>query len=313
VEKLDAMLSGGPYRASTVLVSGTPGSGKSSLAMSFLDAACRRGERALAFAFEESPEQIVRNMKSIGLDLQPWIDQGLLRIVSKRVSSFGLERHLTEFHREVDRFDPQVVAVDPASSLVGAGYEVKAVLTRIVDDLKQRGITAVLTMLVHGVSFESAGTVSSIVDTWLYLTNHEQLGERNRGISVIKSRGMNHSAQIREFRLTDFGIDIREPYASDGELLMGTARLAREADDRKGQLVREAVEASKRRAAVHRRATLEAQIAALRETIAAEAEDSEITDQAYDAAERQLVTDRDALTSARGAEAGPDNGNGRAA
>src|SRR5262247_359838 len=211
IPRLDTMLDGqGYFRGSTVLVSGTAGAGKSSLAAHFLDAACRRGERCLGFMFEESPAQVVRNMRSIGIDLQPWVDRGLLEFHSARPSLHGLEMHLSRMHRAIDRFRPSVVVLDPVSSLLTVAEEtdVQATLTLLVDYLKLKGITALLTSLTHGRSEgeQTDVAISSIVDTWLLLVTLESTGERNRGLYVLKSRGMGHSNQIREFLLTDHGV-----------------------------------------------------------------------------------------------------------
>ena len=230
VVRLDTMLGGrGYFRGSTILVSGTAGAGKSSLAAHFVDAACRRGERCLAFVFEESPQQVVRNMRSIGLDLQPWIDRGLLEYHAARPALHGLEMHLSQMYRAIDRFRPDVVVLDPVSSLlsVAASGDVQATLTRLVDHLKVQGITALMTNLTHGKTEQERtdAEISSIVDTWLLLVTLESSGERNRGLYVLKSRGMGHSNQIREFLLTDHGVELVDVYAGAAGVLTGSARL----------------------------------------------------------------------------------------
>jgi circadian clock protein KaiC len=211
VERLDAMLGGGYYKGSTVLISGTAGSGKSSMAAHFVDAACRRKQRCLYFAFEESPQQIVRNMRSIGLDLQPWINKGLLRFHATRSSVYGLEMHLVTCHKLIREFKPEVVVLDPIGNLTNAGTDLDttAMLTRLMDYLKSEGITALWTSLTSGTELEKTDVgISSLVDTWLVLRDIERSDERKRAMYIIKSRGMAHSNQIREFQLTDHGIKL---------------------------------------------------------------------------------------------------------
>jgi circadian clock protein KaiC len=269
IGRLDTMLGGqGYYRGSTVLVSGTAGSGKTSLAAHFIDAACRRGERCLSFLFEESPQQVVRNMRSIGIDLQPWADRGLLQFHAARPSLYGLEMHLSQMRRAIDRFRPYVVVVDPVNSLltVASDAEVHATLTKLVDHLKTEGITAFMTSLTHGrVEDERSDTaISSIVDTWLLVVAIESSGERNRGLYVLKSRGMAHSNQIREFLLTSHGVELIDVYAGAGGVLTGSARLTREAEDRAVTLLQEQELERKERALASLRAAYEAELASLR-------------------------------------------------
>src|SRR5262245_40215249 len=209
VPRLDAMLGGtGYFRGSTVLISGTAGTGKSTLAAHFADATCARGERCLYFAFEESQPQIVRNMRSVGITLEPWLRKGLLRIESSRPTAFGLERHLTTIHRQVREFDPHLVIVEPISSFSGAGTtgDARAMLFRLVDFLKSSRITTLFTYLSTGQALEDTDVgMSSIVDSWLMLRDVELGGERNRTLFVLKSRGMAHSNQLQEYRITDKG------------------------------------------------------------------------------------------------------------
>ena len=216
VPQLDAMLGGkGFYKGSSVLVSGTAGTGKSSLCAHFARAACERGERVLYFSFEESPGQIVRNMRSIGIDLQPFMGQGLLRIDANRPTLAGLESHLSVLHKAVETHDPHVVILDPLSSfLMGDNiFDVEGMLVRIVDFLKTRQTTAVFTSLTSdGGDLEKTDiAVSSLMDTWILLRDLEQDGERRRGLVVLKSRGMAHSNQVREFLITNHGMDICSP------------------------------------------------------------------------------------------------------
>jgi circadian clock protein KaiC len=219
VGQLDAMLSGGGYyRGSTILLSGTAGTGKTSLAAHFVDAACRRGERCLYFLSEESPQQLLRNMRSIGLDLEPWMDCGLLTFHADRPSRFGLEQHLAAVHRAVRHVKPTVIVIDPITNLLAAGTrsDVHDMLTRIIDYLKVEGITALFTSLTHGITElqETDATISSLMDTWVLLTLSEVGHERRRKIAILKSRGMGHSNETREFVFTDSGFDLREPVAA---------------------------------------------------------------------------------------------------
>ena len=213
VGRLDEMLSGkGYYRGSTILVSGTAGTGKTSLAAHFLDAACRRGERCLCFLFEESPKQLLRNMRSIGIDLEPWVANGLLKFHADRPSRYGLETHLVRMHEVVADFAPTVTVLDPVTNLmtVGTSSDVQAMLTRMIDYLKTENITAVLTSLTPGKTDieRTETTISSLMDTWLLLANDEVGGTHRRGLYVLKSRGMAHSNEVREFALTDRGLQV---------------------------------------------------------------------------------------------------------
>lgn len=212
VAALDGMFGGrGYYRGSSVLISGTAGTGKTSMAGHFAAAACARGERCLFFSFEEAQNQLVRNLRSIGLDLGRWIQAGRLRIHSSRPTRYGLEMHLATIHRLVTEFQPQVVVIDPISNFVSAGTitEAGAMLVRLVDFLKSRGVTSLFTNLSHGHGLEETDVgLSSIIDTWLLLRGVEQDGERGHVLYVLKSRGMAHSKQVRKFRLTDSGIEL---------------------------------------------------------------------------------------------------------
>ena len=275
VPALDEMLGGqGYYRGSTVLVSGTAGSGKSSLAAHFADAAARRGERCLYFAFEESPSQITRNMRSIGLDLDRQVRQGRLLFQAVRPTHYGLEMHLAVMHRAIEDFGPQVIVVDPITNLmsVGTANEVRSTLTRLIDYLKMKGITAVFTSLTTESAFleHTEVGISSLIDTWLVLRALDAGSERNRGLTVVKSRGMAHSNQLREFRLSEHGLQLVEVYVGEGGLLTGAARAAQEAQ-RRADLLRQSQEFERQQRALERkRAVLEAQIAALRAEFEAE-------------------------------------------
>ncbi|MET0837588.1 MAG: circadian clock protein KaiC [Marmoricola sp.] len=228
IERLDQMLAGGVYRGSAVMISGTAGTGKTSIAAAMADAACARGEKALFFSLEESPGQLVRNMRSIGIDLQPWVDQGLLMMSSVRPTAFGFEEHLAMLYRILEEFEPTLVILDAVASLAQAGArrETASAIARDLDLLKGHGVTTVMTTLAHGAAHESSEVeVSSLVDTWLLLRNHESNGERNRLLFVIKSRGSAHSNQVREFVLSDDGPQLVDVYVGPDGVLTGSARV----------------------------------------------------------------------------------------
>jgi circadian clock protein KaiC len=215
VRELDAMLGGqGYFRGSTVLVSGTAGTGKTSLAAHFADAAGRRGERVLYFLFEESPHQLIRNMRSIGIDLQPWVQANLLHFQADRPSRAGLEAHLASMYQHVRDFRPSVTIVDAVTNLlsVGTQNDVRAMLMRVIDYLKVNEVTGFFTSLTPGKneSEETEAGISSLMDTWIVMTFDEVNKQRNRAIRVLKSRGMAHSNRVREYALTDHGLRISD-------------------------------------------------------------------------------------------------------
>ena len=266
---LDEMFGGkGVYRGSSVLVSGAPGTGKSSVAASFVDACCARGERALLFAYEESESQLLRNMRSIGLDLKRWVDQGLLQIHASRPTLHGLEQHLVLMYDLVRKFKPAVVVVDPISNLSIQDNDVglKLTLMRLIDFLKQHGVTALFTSLTVDTTAPMASSevgVSSLMDSWLLLTNLAYNGERTRTLQVLKSRGMDHSNQVREFVFSDHGVDLVDVYLSGDRVLTGTARIAQEAQERATGELRGRDHERRLRDLASRRRALDAQIAAL--------------------------------------------------
>jgi circadian clock protein KaiC len=280
ISGLDEMLEGsGFYRGSSILVSGTAGTGKTSMAAHLVDAACARGETCLYFSFEESPDQLLRNMRSIGIDLARWIKKGLLHIQSTRPTAHGLELHLVEMHNLLEEYKPKVVVVDPLSSLVSGADEnvndLTNMLLRIIDRLKQLGTTGFFTSLTSGgqAAETTEVNVSSLVDTWLLLRDLESDGERNRVLYVLKSRGMAHSNQLREFLMTKNGVALREAYLGPAGVLTGSARVAQEAREREDES-RWTRESEERRLALNRKLrAAEAQILVLeaeRETAALE-------------------------------------------
>jgi circadian clock protein KaiC len=267
VDRLDAMLGGdGPFRGSSILVTGTAGTGKSTLAAQFCAAACARGERAIYFAFEESQDQIIRNMCSVGLDLGRWVEHGLLVFRCVRPTLLGLEGHLLAVQDLVESFDPAIIVMDPISDLVGAGRggSVTAMLTRQVDFLKARGVTAMFTNLASESQREATDQlVASLIDTGLLVRTLEGNGEHNRVLSVLKSRGMAHSNQVREFLLTDRGIELADVYVGPQGVLTGSARSAQEAKELSESVTRQE-DLQQRRANLDReRAAVEARVAVL--------------------------------------------------
>ena len=280
ISGLDEMLEGrGFYRGSSILVSGTAGTGKTSMAAHLVNAACARGEACLFFSFEESPDQLLRNMRSVGIDLARWLKRGLLHIHSTRPTAHGLELHLVEMHNLLEEYKPKVVVLDPLSSLIGGTGENTGDLTnmllRIVDRLKQLGITGFFTSLTSGGHAAEATEVniSSLVDTWLLLRDLESDGERNRVLYVLKSRGMAHSNQLREFLMTKLGVELREAYLGPAGVLTGSARLAQEARERDDEVRLHREMEDRRLASSRKLRAAEAQILALEaEKVAAELE-----------------------------------------
>jgi len=307
VTRLDSMLGGGYYRGSSVLVSGTAGSGKSSLASHFVHAACQRGERCLYLSFEESRDQVVRNMRSISLDLEPFLRRDLLRLESSRPTAHGLEMHLAQIHQWVTEYRPRNIVIDPISSLLGAGslVDTHAMLLRLIDFLKSGGITALfLSLTSGGAELESTGlTVSSLIDTWIVLRDIELAGERNRGLYVLKSRGMSHSNQIREFLITAEGIRLRDVYVGPEGMLTGSMRAAQEARERAAALTRREEVQRKGRELDARRAALHAQVAALEHEVQSLAEEAKISARQAEAAEDALSAERTAAAAQRGGDA----------
>ena len=269
IARLDTMLDGkGFYRGSSILVSGTAGTGKSTIGAHFVESACARGERALFFAFEESQDQIVRNMRSIGIDLEKFVKKGLLKFQNARPSTWGLELHLAMIHNMISEFSPSVVMVDPITNFLAIGdrIETKQMLTRLIDFLKSRQITAMFTSLTSGGDDleDSEVDVSSLMDTWLLVKNIECNGERNRGLYILKARGVAHSNQIREFLLTDHGIQLVDAYVGSEGVLMGSARSSQVAREKAAEVDRKLVMERKQRELRRKQELYEAQLIALK-------------------------------------------------
>jgi circadian clock protein KaiC len=266
IGSLDEMLGGGCYRGSTILVTGSAGTGKSTIGAHFVDASCRRGETCLGLLFEESPEQFLRNMRSIGLDLRPWVKRGLLHLHASRPAHVGLEQHLVTMHRLVRELEPAVVLIDPAGNLdpVGSSGQLAEHRLRQLDFLKSKGITAVATMLTDfGVEQPQSG-ISSLADTWIALRSDEVDGELNRTLRVVKSRGQAHSNQIREFLLGADGVRLVDVYLGESGVLTGSARMKQEQQDLAAEIARRAEVETRRTAHAVRQRTTEAEIERLR-------------------------------------------------
>ena len=308
IDRLDGMMGGkGYFRGSSILMSGTSGTGKTSVSAHFVDAACRRGERCLYFAFEESPKQIVRNMRSIGIDLEPWRRKGLLQFRAARPTYGGIEEVLLVSHKHITRFRPAIVVVDPITNLLTVSTlgEVRSMLTRLVDFLKTRQITSIFTSLTApGGSLEaSEADVSSLMDTWLLLKSIEVGGERNRALYVLKSRGMEHSNQIREFLLTNHGLRMLDVYLGPEGVLTGSARMSQEGRERAAGTSRRQEREGRKRELSRKAQIFEARMAMLRaefemdeETIQQHISESTLLD-------KELLQDRGQMVRSREADA----------
>jgi circadian clock protein KaiC len=312
VDRLDHMLGGGVFRGSTVLVSGAAGTGKTSLAAHVINSACRRGERTLWVLFEESPEQILRNMRSIGLDLRPWCDKGLLYMWAARPSTLGLEAHLAALAQLVEDQAPSVAVLDGVASL-GEGtstLEANSMLARKIDLFKARGITVLATSLGHG---DETGTLrmSSMVDTWLLLRNVETNGERNRLLFVLKSRGTSHSNQVREFVLTDDGVELVDVYVGAAGVLAGSARVTQQAAERDGELLVAEELAHRRRELRRNVIEREAHLVAVQDQLDAEQTEIDRIDLREGHQVADAEADRSAMATRRWADDVPHEGKQR--
>jgi circadian clock protein KaiC len=307
IPRLDAMLGGrGFFRGSSILLTGTPGTGKTIVAANFAQAACRRGERTLFFSFEESPNQIIRNTQSIGLRLEPLVRQGLLRFHAARPSLYGLEMHLATMFKEIAAFQPKVVIMDPITSLMDSGTdsECRGMVTRLVDYLKAGQITTLFTSLTQGghVLQQSEAAMSSLMDSWLLLQDFEGNGERNRVLYVLKARGMAHSNQIREFLISNRGIDLVDAYIGPSGVLTGAARVAQTAREKAEALASQQEAGRRQRELKRKRTLLEQQIAGLRSEHEASADELRQIDEQVGRQTRLLTTERTELGRLRQAD-----------
>jgi circadian clock protein KaiC len=303
VAGLDAMLGiGGYYRGSSILISGLAGTGKSTFGATFVNAACQRGERCLFFGFEESPDQVMRNMRSVGIGLQGHRDAGLLRFEATRPSLFGFEMHLAHMIRDIETYAPAVVVVDPISAFRGPASEIHATLVRLADICKSRGITALFTSLsaADEQMSESERTVSSLMDTWISLTDIETNGERDRVLYVRKSRGMSHSKQVREYRLSNEGIHLIDVYVGPEGVLTGSARVAQEAREREEELSRRHATERRRREVQRKRAVTEREILEMRAAIESEEAEIAMLIEQEETRETTFASDRAAMAIHRG-------------
>jgi circadian clock protein KaiC len=306
VPDLDQMLEGkGYYRGSSILASGTAGSGKTTLAACFAEATCRRGERCLYIGFEESANQITRNMKSVGIDFQPWIEKGLLFHEAWRSTQFGLEMHLLRIHKLVEKIQPSTIVLDPITNLVGStsGAEAKSMLMRLMDFLKEKLITSIFVSLTGGgAALEKTDVgISSLIDTWILLRDVELNGERNRCLYVLKSRGMAHSNQLREFTMSEQGLKLIPAYIGTGGVLTGSSRLAQEAKERAATVAEEQENKRLQREMNLKRLNLQAQIAALQAELASAEKQIEEVVQEDEDREHQIRQDRAEIAKSRGA------------
>jgi circadian clock protein KaiC len=314
IADLDRMLEGkGFHRGSSILVSGVAGSGKSTIGASFLAATCARGERALYFSFEESGPQTVRNMRSIGIELGPYVESGLLRMEASRPTFYGLEMHLAVMLRQIARFKPSLVVLDPISAFIDSNdvREVQAMLLRAIDYLKSNGITGIFTHLAHeqGETRTDAG-LSSLMDAWILLLNREANGEFNRELYLLKARGIAHSNQVREFVMGAHGIHLVPPYLGENGALTGSARRAEEARARREETRRRSELETAQRRLEQRRRRMEAQIEALRADLRADETDFEALDALDRAARAQAEQDRSDMAASRQAGEKHDDTNG---
>jgi len=303
----------GYYRGSSILVTGTAGSGKTTLACHFADATCRRGGRCLYIGFEESTDQLFRNAASVGIDLSPYVKKGLLFHQAWRPTQYGMEMHLLRIHKLIDTLKPESVILDPISNLIGSGTQrdVRSMLMRLIDFLKEKGMTTLLTAMAKGAD-NLEGTeeqISSLIDTWILLRDIEQSGERNRCLYILKSRGMAHSNQLREFVITSKGIRLLLPYIGSGQVFTGSARLAQEARDSAESLMRKQTIERKRYELQTKRRELDAKIENLRAEFEAEEKQMEILIHQAQNVEHRLEVDTEEMAGSRQAEvsAGPKN------
>lgn len=315
VERLDTMLGGGYYRVSSVLVTGAPGTAKTTLAGAFADATCRRGERTLYVSFDEAADQIVRNLSSVGLDLSPHREAGLLEMYSARTEAVSAESHFVTLRRLIREFQPQALVLDPISALLKSGGQTAAAHTalRLVDFAKAEGVTVFCTSLVSGNAELAEATethISTIADTWIHLSYVVRGGERNRALTVVKSRGTKHSNQVRELILSDRGITLTDVYSAGGEVLMGTARWEKETQARGEEARRREQGERARRKLEAAEAEARARIATLQRELEAHRAELALLATEESAREQRSVADQDTLLRLRSADAAA-GGDGR--
>jgi circadian clock protein KaiC len=304
IADLDEMLGGkGFYRGSSVLISGTAGSGKTTMTSTFVEAACSRGERCLLVSFEESVDQVARNMRSVGVNLKPWSEKGLLVHQAWRPTQYGIEMHLLQIHKLVETSNPRHVVIDPITNLItgSAQKDVYSMLMRLMDYLKSRQITAIFTNLnTNSEDLEQTELgISSLTDTWILCRDVELNGERNRCVYILKSRGMAHSNQVREFLMSSEGIRLVPPYIGAGMVLTGSSRVAQEAKEKAEALLRAQEIQRKHEDLERKRSALEAQMKVLRMEFGAEELELERIISQQRSREKQLDIEREAMNRSR--------------
>lgn len=306
IARMDAMLGGGYWRASAILMSGTAGTGKTTLASHFADAMCNRGERCLYFSFDEAPDQIRRDLLSVGINFEKWEKRGLLRIESLRATTQGLEEHLHLITQKVRSFKPAAVIVDPITGLLPLApmYASHSMLTRLIDFLKGEMITTFFTSLTEGQGApERSGLgVSTLIDTWLVVRDIESNGEKNRGMFIVKSRGTNHSHQVREFLLTDRGVQLVDVYVGPAGLLVGAAGMSQLAQEKAENMEKHQDIVRKRHALEAKRKAFEKQMDATRASYDAEENEALRSFSEMEKRRKTLISDRTSVAAYRKAD-----------
>lgn len=311
VDRLDDMLGGGYYRGTSILITGAPGTAKTTLAGSFARAACERGERVLYVSFDEAADQIVRNLDSVGIELQPYRECGLLSMYSARTETMSAEAHFVKLRQLITDGRSQALVLDPVSALVKTGGRTSAAhaSVRLLDFAKAAGLTVLCTSLLSGSDDLAEATetqISTIADTWIHLSYVVRAGERNRAITIVKSRGTKHSNQVRELTLSDRGVSLTDVYSAGGEVLMGTARWEKESEARSEQLRLRAQSERARRELELAEAEISARMAALQRELEARKAELKLAED-VEAAREQHVTDaRESISRLRGAAQTPN-------
>jgi circadian clock protein KaiC len=312
VARLDTMLGGGYYRDASVLITGFPGTAKTTLSGAFAEAACARGERTMFVSFDSDSNEVIRNLGSVGIQLDRFVDDGTLHMVSARTITGSAETYLVRIKTLAKEHRARCVVVDPVSTLSKTGNELTAhsVAERLIDWSKAEGITLVCTSLLDEMSSQSeAGSplqISTLADTWIHLNYLVQAGERNRGMSIIKSRGTAHSNQVRELILSDTGITVTDAYTAGGEVLMGTMRWEKESAERHAAEMA-AVSARLQNVKLEaEQAELEARVKLLEVELAAKVTEKAVLARRTEAHERELVLGRDRMRELRGSDVAPE-------